>query len=50
MPCRPWEEEQLYSAPEHPVMPSKASYNDGASHANPFDEVLTTELESEREE
>ncbi len=48
MPCLPWEEEQLDPVPEHPVTPTKASRNDGASNADPVDEVLETE--SEREE
>ncbi len=33
MPCRPWDEEQLDPAPEHPVTPTKPTLNDGASHA-----------------
>ncbi len=48
MPCRPWEEEQLDPAPEHPVTPTKPACNAGASPADPDAEVRETE--SEREE
>ena len=48
MPCRPWEEEQLDPAPEHPVTPTEPTRNVGASHAGPNAKV--TETESEREE
>ncbi len=48
MPCRPWEEEQLDPAPQHPVTPTKPTRNDGASHADPDAEVR--EIESDREE
>ncbi len=46
--CRPWEEEQLDPAPEHPVTPIKPTRNDGASHADPDAEVRETE--SDRDE
>jgi hypothetical protein len=48
MPCRPWEDEQLDPAPEHPVTPTKPTRNDGASHAYPDAEGRKTE--SDREE
>jgi hypothetical protein len=48
MPCRPWEEEQLDPAPEHPVTPTKPTRNDGASHADP--DAEGRETESDREE
>ncbi len=49
MPHRPWEEEPLDPAPEHPVMPTKPTCNDGASHASLNDKVPETESEREEE-
>ncbi len=49
MPYRPWEEEQLDPAPEHPVTPTKPFRNAGASHADPNAEVLETESEREKD-
>ena len=49
MPCRPWEEEQQDPAPKHPVTPTKASRNDGASHADSDAEDPATHSEEEEE-
>jgi hypothetical protein len=50
MPCRPWEEEeQLDPVLEHPVKPTQASSNDGASHADSDAEDPETESEREKE-
>ena len=39
MPCQPWEEFAQGPEPEHSVTPTKASRNDGASHADPNAEL-----------
>ncbi len=49
LPCRPWEEEQLDPAPEHPVTPTKPTRNDGATHADPDAEVPDTETDREED-
>ncbi len=49
MSCRPLDKEQLDSAPEDPLTPTKASRNDGTRYAYLIDEVPETESERDEE-